>query len=108
MTRDEILEMGEGWKINELIHTRIMGADILPRGYGYPWYSEDIESAWRVVEKMAEKGISSYVGINAANKNWEATFGTNDLEYTLNKVASEISAPLAICRAALLAVMEDK
>lgn len=126
MTREEILAVPAGREMDALIAEKVLGWGVLrndiyvyiPRPNEAPderldelkWYpSNDIAAAWDVVEKfMPYKSPSLYVvGVMwycfFALKTGEGLFtGTNILE------ARASTAPLAICRAALLAALEDR
>jgi hypothetical protein len=77
-----------------------------------PFYSINISAAWQVVEKFVEQGdkfhIFRYGNWNKkeSKKCWQSYMGK--AEYNLFPFASADTAPLAICRAALLAVSEEK
>lgn len=72
-------------------------------------YSKDIFFAWKVVDKMREKFhwklYSGYTnrGINVFCEFWDHAQPVNH-----SGSANDVTAPLAICRAALLAVRETK
>ena len=59
-------------------------------------YSADIAAAWDVVEKMTDRGFLIRLTVDGKNEFWCA----------FKFSATAKTAPLAICRAALLAVME--
>ena len=68
-------------------------------------YSTDISAAWEVVEKC--ENFNCYVDLIALSnkRGWKCAV------YDVNKISGNAiaeTAPLAICRAALLAVMEAK
>jgi hypothetical protein len=66
-------------------------------------YSRDIADAWQVVEKMHESG--QYCGLwreGGDNSEWEIDIGVSLPEL------SAPTAPLAICRAALLSTLESE
>jgi hypothetical protein len=73
-----------------------------------PHYSTDIAAAWLVVEKMQEKRncLSLTYGIFSGDFvfEWKAEFRM----VPKDGIAWADTAPLAICRAALLAVMESE
>ena len=117
MSRDEILTMEAGREMNELIAEKIMGwikynPNIsteynfdgwfikCPDGLGLcvesdDWSpSTDMTAAWQVVEKM---DMPFYL---ERKDDWFAMFG-DELDYSANAD----TAPLAICRAALLATI---
>ena len=121
MTRDEILNMPAGREMDKLIAEKIFGwsdfgsfedggisgKDKDGDGWILPYYSIGIAAAWEVVEKfMPYKSPSLYVVGTMwfcffALKTGEGLFAsTNVLE------AKAPTAPLAICRAALLAMIE--
>lgn len=70
-----------------------------PAQQGPPRYSENIAAAWTVVERM---GI--HVFNNTHWRGWHATFLMCDDMGCDERCATAPTAPLAICRAALLAV----
>lgn len=107
MTRDEVLSMPAGIKMNFLVAEKVMGwtynhlGDAWERD-GERWIgadkfqpSRDIKAAWMVVEKMEmfyfeyDKTKNEYFAM--ANDSFDTT-------------VTCASAPLAICRAVLLAV----
>ena len=100
---DLILIIKPGPELDELVSLKVMG-DVPHRRY-YPEYSTKISEAWKVIEKMAQKeGIM----------NFRLRLFCDDLpQYTCSFTdppskgyALEETAPLAICRAALRAVIE--
>ena len=133
MTRDEILNMPAGREMDALIAERVMGHEvnknvtvwrtggktwIEPYGEGFTtlaYYSTDIAAAWQIVELMTKNGYAPNL-VNDDNGNWYLAFdGTQDLgTVTFVTAFTDIpelwceSAPLAICRAALLATLEDE
>jgi hypothetical protein len=125
MIREEILNMPAGKEMDALIGEKVMGWHLIPDEYtdddegikhwAQMWLdkdnklmhnkyspSTDISFAWEVVEKIKEKGrlyliVSDDIGYKA--------------EILLNDpvpmaIAECDTAPLAICRSALLAVFE--
>jgi len=110
MTRDEILAMPAGRELDQLIDERFFGREFttFPMGNCYHdgrrWvrshnYSTDISDAWEVVEKLGDlfavrKTPKGYIGHVITDKNEEAI--------TCN------SAPEAICKVALLVILEVK
>jgi hypothetical protein len=135
MTRDEILNMPAGRKMNDLIHEKIIGAirkqvdglrDYWWEGryqngqpYWYqdaPSYSADIAAAWEVLEKMrcdcnggGEPDYITLVCYKELEPTWYCAkiWAHHDGDIPEVEVTAE-TAPLAICRAALLAVMESQ
>ena len=122
MTRDEILNMEAGREMDTLVAEKVMGfpvkiGDITGEpyhaqfGYSMPNYSTNIAAAWMVVEKLQNQ----YPAFNlvwvklqilkpeiALRRAWRANFQGS----TLSDAFAD-TAPLAICRAALLAMLED-
>lgn len=72
--------------------------------------STDISAAWEVVEKMIGDGYNFSAAQSAANGHHPHAIFTNakDEEDRDNEWQFEDTFPLAICRAALLAVMETE
>jgi hypothetical protein len=133
MTRDEILKLEAGREMDALIAHDVMGLKKIVIG-GIGWWvkesplemsyqymeksgdfepSEDMNAAWQVVAKMREKGFdffAEWVTENAVSRlnslPW-ACFATDDNDSVfVDFTATAETMPLAICRAALLAVME--
>jgi hypothetical protein len=112
MTRNEILNMPAGREMDELIRLEILDLEVFTTPEGkllgegtfqeIPHYSTDIAAAWEVVEKMRINDWEFY--LEWENQPW-ALF-END-KCMLDKCAEAITVPLAICRAALLAVLES-
>lgn len=75
--------------------------DRLKVGYLIQNYSTDIAAAWEVVEKLKEKGISIYVKAFLDTYCVEA----HSVGSSINKILAD-TAPEAICKAALLAILE--
>jgi hypothetical protein len=120
MTRDEILNMPAGREMDIKIHVEIMGWMELDNSlrlsksrifnkpevgtmydYNVPNYSTDIAAAWQVVDEMWEKGF--FHELAKARGGEIARIGNKEKD--TGDVFAE-TAPLAICRAALLAMME--
>jgi len=93
MTRDEVLVLKPGRKLDALVETVVMKrfASPAPR-------SRNVASAWEVVEKM---GDCLHLKQHGEQGEWEAWF----CGYPNSKAHGE-TAPEAICKAALLAVMD--
>jgi hypothetical protein len=127
MNRDEIMKLEAGRELDTLVAEKVMGltADKEHCPYcgaemwigalrsrcsscsewRYGWYknySDDISAAWEVVEKIRE-----YIECIWPNDRglW-SLLSYERLEEGLTTVSAE-TAPLAICRAALLAVMGE-
>lgn len=135
MTRDEILAMPEGRELDALVAERVMGKPFRRPTHGscctcqncgedYDscgggcFYSADIAAAWQVVEKLRER---LNVEIQTANhlvtkEQWRVVVDDTDfgcIHHGIGEVRTtkDISvfgntAPLAICRAALLMTLE--
>ncbi|SDJ62085.1 BC1872 family protein [Paenibacillus naphthalenovorans] len=116
LSREEILAMPSGRELDALVAEKVMGwnvkfmGDILwgwmyseterNRWYNVPKFSADISAAWKAVEKM--KRNDWVFVINSISEEWTALFYLDRIhehEVTCN------SAPEAICKAALLAIM---
>lgn len=111
MTKDEIMNMPAGREMDALIGHHVMGlvgpSDI------YWEYSTNISAAWDVVEKIGEKkNTQLYLCTNFSSEfgnqfyaeifiNWDG-----EAENVVTSATAE-TAPLAICRASLLAVMKE-
>jgi hypothetical protein len=117
MNADEIQKMPAGSVMDALIAEKIMDLIVtqdrqatyskMPNGYKdlkyLTAYSVGIAEAWEVVKKMRERGMLCDME-SGRYEGWYVHFGKLEEDYSGE--ATGIEAPLAICRAALLAVME--
>jgi hypothetical protein len=119
MTCEDILNMPAGPKLDDLVAEKVMNDPM-----GQVWsrhYSTDISAAWEVLEKLFERGWYAEIITDAKtteidfeiairdrnNGTWTLDTGVEDGWITDGWVVAS-TAPLAICRAALLAVMEKE
>lgn len=114
MTRDEILNMEAGREMDCAVDEFIFGNEWTHIAPGVPWddiptYSTDIAAAWQVVEKLERDYPHSIIRVSNGDSD---SCDCDILGYGKLGVA-HISidgglenAPLAICRAALLAIQE--
>ncbi len=103
MTHDEILNMPAGQDMDMLIAENVLMLD--NNGWNELFFhnrtkfSTDISAAWEVVEKIESIG-----------KSWEMWANTKEplihVRIGNKRTCRAVTAPLAICRAALLAVMK--
>jgi len=118
MTREEILRMEAGSELDQLIAERVMEwkegqKTLLSRRCGVgilgekalPRYSTDIAAAWEAVEALREKEFVIDI-LGSLEDFIVKIWNENESEGLSIAKASAEQAPLAICRAALLAVME--
>jgi hypothetical protein len=133
MTRDEILNMPAGREMDELVADKIIHwnhnheinecedgfysycmicgheprfEEIEPGDCdGYPCYSTDISAAWEVIKEMQTKGYWVYLGVLSSYSYCIFTGKQSPKEYRVETGINE--TPLAICRAALLTVLEE-
>ena len=107
MQRDQILAMDPGRELDELIHKYVLKADYpfeLAYQRGETRWSQDIAFAWEVVEKIHADGeYNLALEWYPQEKEWGADFD----EWGVTSQCCAKTAPLAICRAALLAVIEE-
>jgi len=118
MTRDEVLAMKPGRELDARVAEKVMGwtyghpcpegMDCLHwvdekgevRDHKPPQYSTDISAAWEVLEKFF------WVQVTANPPHiWKATVITSPAKGSVAATAKGFTAPEAICKAALLAVM---
>ena len=131
MTKDEILAMKPGRDLDRLVAEKIFDCDTLTARvglhedgdieycWGYPLghdvapnYSTDIAAAWEVVEEMHKK--EKFTGCRACLEIHGTSFDGNNDDETGGKwlaciLGEEVwgdTAQEAICKAALLAVMD--
>lgn len=118
MNQEEILNMSAGNEMDALVLYEVFRVMPFKTESGKPYrldkfqkpepvhnYSGDISAAWSVVEKMHKIGwdfYCEYTRVENSLQHW-ALFETDKCE--LDKCASAETLPLAICRAALLAVV---
>jgi len=117
MTRDEIMAMEAGREMDALVAEKVMGWELRTfksNGVDFwhipgtvrceldaPKFSTDIGAAWEVVEKMI--GEMWNLSLEYQSAVYWCEFGKTCVPGD-GEIAD--TAPLAICRAALLAVME--
>ena len=115
MKRDEILKMEAGRELDALVAEKVMGYEDMGIGIGLrfqkpsqtgvkvlyelPSYSTRIAAAWEVVEKLREQFIAVTI-TTMGPRDQVHVFTTHNGE-RMTKVWDD-TAPLAICRAALL------
>ena len=119
MTHDEIMKLEAGRELDTLVAERVMGwklkshkwidgetrlgdfpEDKKETGTSYRRvlkYTTDISAAWEVVEKMNSEGFAFYI-LWTTGIPWAMFDKDSSMEYS----AEADTAPLAICRAALL------
>ncbi|MBU1067366.1 hypothetical protein KKE60_06235 [Patescibacteria group bacterium] len=112
MTKEEILVMNPSMQLGDLVATEVMKWHregdhwVSPEGFWikaeglngwYPW--RDISAAWLVVEKL--KDYYPKIKFNQYSRKWE-------VEFLLCAIALADTAPEAICKAALLAKLEER
>lgn len=124
LSREEIENMPAGREMDALIATRIIGWKIddltaisptgsrnarIPHGdWWLEYYSTNIAAAWEVVEWMRENGFS-FMLIEHADPNGDYIiefWRRDNLDEPQRLSCRFEEAPLAICRAALLATLE--
>lgn len=106
MNKEEILALPIGRKLNMEVYTKVMGGKINtpPDVTVIPNYSEFDDIAFRVVKKMSEKEMPMMLDNNHYLGHFNCGYYTDDV--TLIQ-AEAPTAPEAICKAALLAVMDS-
>jgi len=122
MTRDDILNMPAGREMDAQIAQSVFGMRLtknhgLAGGFYWvgngvqfgimqeqdtPAYSTDISAAWEVVEKMGNVDKLHDVELRTSIRGWICNIFNSFDSFEVNAD----TAPLAICRAALLAVMD--
>lgn len=126
MNKEEILAMEAGLELDMLVGQYVIGfEDYLKESgkrpvvrdgrYGknyfdLPNYSTDISAAWEVVEKLRETHcykIYDYGRNMHKNDPHHVTFSPSEKGWEHSNEARASTAPEAICKAALLAVMEE-
>lgn len=118
MTKEEILSLKAGKELNIKVAEAVMKKKYTEdetfgdmeinneRVYGHLQpYSEDISAAWQVIERM--KGYNPRIAFDIHSQKWEATFNICEANFSCPVVLA-VTAPEAICKAALLALLEIK
>lgn len=119
MTRDEILKMGAGREMDALVAEKVMGWSV-EEATGY-WlddeqyiaysspldFSTSIDDAWKVVEKMQDIDLYILIADGYHHVGWHIEL-CNKFGETLANIRDCETVSLAICRAALLVVMDIK
>ena len=98
MTRDEVLALKPGSKLDLLVCEKVMKW-ITPWEPFFP--STDISAAWEVVEKMSEQWPQYQ--LTKIEDGWSVMWGFDGYGWP---EATGKTAPEAICKAALMAVMD--
>jgi hypothetical protein len=129
MNREEILNMPAGREMDKLIYDKILGyksfysldGELIDEEIfaAVSNYSTDISAAWEVVEKMIKEGFEYDIEYHPneywpnedksrlEDIRWRADFCAYPGTDMCHNIQAAPTAPLAICRAALLAVMEE-
>lgn len=129
MTREEILSLPAGRELDALVAKRVMrwtwASEWYEKGIPdwLPHYSSEIAAAWEIVEKLVERGwyfeirtpsrVYKTVDITWHSRIRDAEHGTwdrygGDSDGVIGDDLRAETLPLAVCRAALLAVMESE
>lgn len=122
LTREEILALPAGPELDELVTRRIM--TLVWNGTGYSLYCEitgittdyiaaealrpfstDITAAWQVVATLDDRSHSLSLRRYSGKRTWLASFTA--VKRPLAEAEAD-TVPLALCRAALLAVLESR
>lgn len=100
LTRDEILSM-QGRELDALVAEKVMGWTYKTEFDKLFKPSESISAAWEVVERL--KFMKNHIDVfTSKNGKWGVEVSKEDAVYVREFA---ITAPEAICKAALLAVM---
>ncbi|MEK8215527.1 BC1872 family protein [Paenibacillus sp. FSL L8-0463] len=128
LTREEIQGMKPGREMDALIAEKVLGwtdikrvnpavihsfsadgnhanfgfSPVLYKHVPFPLYSTDISAAWEVVTHLKSKYW--YFMLSDENEGWEASFYWDPHRPAFEAVSA--TAPEAICKAALLAVLK--
>jgi len=112
MTPEDIDNLQAGRELDALVVTEIMGYEGCVLAHGdstFPPYSTDIAAAWLVVEKLSALKLRAQIE-DSDGKSWTCTFHKwIGAPFCWDDVGSSIAdtAPLAICRAALRAMLSQ-
>ncbi|MEK4355175.1 hypothetical protein MKX41_30770 [Paenibacillus sp. FSL R5-0475] len=101
LTREEILAMEPGQELDELICNHIFDLEMVAHVH----YSSDISAAWEVVTHLMNDHKDVLVQGVSFEKNRLFDCAIYEHEDELAVTSMQSSAPEAICKAALLAVL---
>ncbi|WFB57488.1 hypothetical protein [Paenibacillus sp. BR1-192] len=103
MKREEILAMKPGEELDEIVSREIFGVEMI----AHVPYSSDISAAWEVVEKLRESHL--YTDIRTCADFYEVWVQIPPFqeEHVQTETIAHPRLPYAICKAALLAVLEE-
>jgi hypothetical protein len=122
MNKEDVLKMSAGRELDMLVAEKVMGWKLTERIGGFyppglledtsslanmlPAYSTDIAAVWKVIEKTKMfdvKGLSLIL-----NKSYDNKWCVSENEYgDLIEIAGGDTAPAAICKAALLVILDE-
>lgn len=108
MTRSEILSKPAGREMDMFVKSFVMGG-LPPLGYDYLWdyiphYSTKMKPAWKVVDKFYSMVLDKF----SDGKEYRCQLITSRNGKNVQSMAAGETMMLAVCRAALLSVMEDE
>ena len=104
MTKEKILKTEPGPELDRLVAERVMRWTLDEKGWQENFKpSVDIVAAWKVVNRLREKQFD--IMIKTLKDRWEVLI--SDSDKILDWYATAPELPLAICRAALLAVSAE-
>jgi hypothetical protein len=105
MTRDEIMNMPAGREMDTLVAKHVIPGGIYTTGLPVPKFSTDISAAWQVFKN--KKVVDWFHDIEPQDSEIIQIIGAAEDSYSGATIITD-KAPLAICRAALLAFMDAR
>jgi len=99
MTEDELLKLEAGEELDLLVAREVLR--IKPKDARH--YSTDISDAWQVVSKLSDYG---WFYLGRGNGKWYATVRDSRIKWGQTKTVPCSTGPEAICKAALLSILE--
>jgi hypothetical protein len=101
MTQEEILKLQAGKELDSLVAREVLG--IKPEETKH--YSTEITDVWKVVEKLNDY---AWFYLGRGKDNWYATVRDRRIKRGQTTAPPCTTAPEAICKAALLALVETR
>ena len=101
VTQEEVINLQPGKELDSLVAREVLRIE--PEQTKH--YSTEILDAWKVVEKLSGYG---WFYLGRGKGNWYATVRDRRIKQGQTTAAPCLTAPEAICKAALLALLETR
>ena len=101
VTQEEVINLQAGKELDSLVAREVLRIESEETKH----YSIEISDAWKVVEKLSDY---SWFYLGRGNGNWYATVRDTRIKRGQTTAPPCPTAPEAICKAALLALVETR